>query len=47
MSRPVRILVALLAGLFGGILLARAGTQAAGVGVAIAQPVGAAWLNAL
>lgn len=47
MSRPVRILAALLAGLLGGILLARAGAQAAAIGVAIAQPVGAAWLNAL
>ena len=46
MSRPTRILLALLAGLLGGILIARWG-EAARVGILIAQPVGTAWLNAL
>jgi proton glutamate symport protein len=45
MSQPARILLALVAGLVGGILVANAGGGA--IGIAIAQPVGTAWLNAL
>lgn len=47
MSQPTRILLSLVAGLIGGILIARASAQAAEIGILIAQPVGTAWLNAL
>jgi len=47
MSQPTRILLALVAGLLGGIGLARISVSAADVGIAIAGPVGTAWLNAL
>lgn len=45
MSPPIRILLALVLGLVGGILVANAGQAA--IGIAIAQPLGTAWLNAL
>ena len=47
MSQPTRILLSLLAGLIGGVLIARASVSAADVAVRIAQPVGTAWLNGL
>jgi len=47
MSQPTRLLLSLVAGLLGGVLLARASITAADWGVAIAQPVGTAWLNGL
>jgi len=47
MSQPTRILLALVAGLLGGIAVAWASVSAAGVGILVAQPVGTAWLNAL
>ncbi|HEX8555587.1 MAG TPA: cation:dicarboxylase symporter family transporter, partial [Sphingomonas sp.] len=47
MSQPTRILLALVAGLLGGVLLAQGSVTAADWGVLIAQPVGTAWLNAL
>ncbi|WP_374943692.1 dicarboxylate/amino acid:cation symporter [Sphingomonas sp.] len=47
MSQPTRILLSLVAGLIGGILVARASAGAAEIGILIAQPVGTAWLNAL
>jgi proton glutamate symport protein len=47
MSQPVRILLALIAGLAVGILLSRVGPSAAQTGILVAQPIGTAWLNAL
>ena len=47
MSQPTRLLLSLVAGLLGGVLLARFSITAADWGVAIAQPVGTAWLNGL
>lgn len=47
MSQPVRILIALALGLIVGGLLAALAPGAVGPATAIAQPVGAAWLNAL
>ena len=47
MSQPTRLLLSLVAGLLGGVLIARASVTAADWGVAIAQPVGTAWLNGL
>lgn len=47
MSQATRILMALIGGLVAGIALAAANAGAAATGIAIAQPVGAAWLNGL
>lgn len=47
MSQPTRILAALVAGLLGGVLIAKASISAADWGVLVARPVGTAWLNAL
>lgn len=47
MSLTVRILIALLAGLASGIALAEWGGAWTGDWVAVAQPIGKAWLNGL
>jgi len=47
MSRATRILLSLVAGLVGGVALAAASAPAAGVAIAVAGPVGTAWLNGL
>ena len=47
MSQPVRILLALVLGLFGGIALAALLPGAVGPALAIVQPVGTLWLNGL
>ena len=47
MSQPTRVLLALVAGLVGGILIAGAGAGATAVGIKVAQLFGTAWLNAL
>ena len=47
MSQPVRILLALVLGLAGGIGLAAASPRAAATGILIVQPVGTLWLNGL
>ena len=47
MSQPTRILLALVAGLLGGVLVARASVGAADWGVLVARPIGTAWLNGL
>ena len=47
MSQPIRILLALVVGLLGGIAVARASAAAAQYGIATAQFVGTVWLNAL
>jgi Na+/H+-dicarboxylate symporter len=47
MSQPTRILLALIAGLLGGILLATWSPTAAETLIPIAQPIGTAWLNGL
>lgn len=47
MSQPTRILLALIAGLVGGILLATVSPNAAEALIPIAQPIGTAWLNGL
>ncbi len=47
MSQPTRILLALIAGLLGGILLATVSPSAAGAVIPFAQPIGTAWLNGL
>ena len=47
MSQPTRILLALIAGLVGGILLATWSPAAAEATIPIAQPIGTAWLNGL
>ena len=47
MSQATRILLSLIAGLLIGIALAAIAPQAVGPSIAVAQPIGAAWLNAL
>ncbi|MEP6689715.1 MAG: cation:dicarboxylase symporter family transporter [Gemmatimonadaceae bacterium] len=47
MPRPNRLLVALLAGLVVGIAISLAGGSAARVAIAIVEPVGAIWVNAI
>lgn len=47
MSQPTRILLALIAGLAIGILLAQEAPRAAAAALSVAQPIGTAWLNAL
>lgn len=47
MSQPMRILLALVAGIAAGIALAAMRPDAALAGTAVAQPIGTMWLNAL
>lgn len=47
MSQPMRILLALVAGIAAGIALAAWRPDAAIAGTSVAQPVGTMWLNAL
>lgn len=47
MSQPVRILVSLAAGLALGMLVARAAPDLVGPTVAVAEPIGGLWLDAL
>src|SRR5687767_12482225 len=47
MSQPTRILLALVLGLLLGIASARWGGDKVGQAIAIAEPVGGVWLNAL
>lgn len=47
MSQPMRILLALVAGIAAGIALAAWRPDAAIAGTAVAQPIGTMWLNAL
>lgn len=47
MSQPVRILLALFAGLLAGITLAALSPAATATALLIARPIGTAWLNAL
>ena len=47
MSQATRILAALVAGLSTGIVLNAAAPDAVGPAIAIAQPIGSAWLHAL
>ncbi|HEX9932906.1 MAG TPA: cation:dicarboxylase symporter family transporter, partial [Allosphingosinicella sp.] len=47
MSQPVRILIALAAGLLLGIVVARTAPGAVEPTVAVADPIGGLWLDAL
>ncbi len=47
MSQPTRILISLIAGLVAGIAVAGWSAAYAGSAIAVAQPIGTAWLNAL